>query len=909
VRFDRIALSSFKCYGDVDLRLDSGVTVIHGPNGSGKSTLLEACFFALYGSSALSTTLDEVVTIGEDEMGVDLWFTHAGDSFHIEREVRHRGENARTTTCVLETPAGTVDGATDVRARVTEMLRMDTEAFVNCAYVQQGEVNKLINASPSDRQDMLDDLLQLGRLEEYRERASDARLGVERVLDDKQGALGELDEQITSKEDKNLHERRNECRSALAEVTSDREEYEQNRERARETLSRAEEILDEQAQTQERLSELDSEITDLRERIRETEREREDLAERIDECRERLEDTREQRDTLLEAVDLEAHHTDASTGNAEAGSDPESEDLREAVDAALESVREEIEDLTERIRELSVEKQEHDGDSERLRERAEELVAEAEKRREEADRLESEVAERREQLAERRADLAAMEETIAAKREAFEDAPVAFGEATAHREALAAELADLREQRGELEAALESARERVTEAEQLRAEGKCPECGQPVSESPHVEALAQRRERVENLEAQLADIDERIEGLNEDIETAEALVEREETVEELRGERENLEQLLDERADSVDERAARIETLRTEASERETEAAKKREAAETARTRAEACREKIAECNKEKGRLVERRDNLEALAETLEELADLTERAERLREQRTERGERNDERRERLAERRDRREELRESVDEQRIAQAREKRDEAQAYLEQVGDKLAELAEKRDELQARLGAVENELDELAGLRERREELAGTVDQLTSLHEETEQLEGLYGDLRADLRQQNVETLEGMLNETFDLVYQNDTYAGLELDGDYQLSVVQKDGEHLDPRQLSGGERALFNLSLRCAIYRLLAEGIEGTAPMPPLILDEPTVFLDSGHVSQLLELIAAMYDLGVDQILVVSHDEALIGAADDLVTVRTDSTTNRSTVERGRDEQVLAADD
>ena len=101
-----------------------------------------------------------------------------------------------------------------------------------------------------------------------------------------------------------------------------------------------------------------------------------------------------------------------------------------------------------------------------------------------------------------------------------------------------------------------------------------------------------------------------------------------------------------------------------------------------------------------------------------------------------------------------------------------------------------------------------------------------------------------------------------------------------------------------PDQLSGGERALFNLSLRCAIYRLLSEGIEGSAPTPPLILDEPTVFLDSGHVSKLVELIESMTDHGVAQIIVVSHDEELVGAADDLIAVRKDPTTNRSSVER-----------
>ncbi|MFB6087043.1 MAG: AAA family ATPase, partial [Haloarculaceae archaeon] len=148
--------------------------------------------------------------------------------------------------------------------------------------------------------------------------------------------------------------------------------------------------------------------------------------------------------------------------------------------------------------------------------------------------------------------------------------------------------------------------------------------------------------------------------------------------------------------------------------------------------------------------------------------------------------------------------------------------------------------------------------------------------------------------------------ERMLNETFDLVYGNDAYSHIELDGEYELTVYQKDGTPLDPEQLSGGERALFNLSLRCAIYRLLAEGIEGAAPTPPLILDEPTVFLDAGHVSRLVDLVEEMRNLGVRQILIVSHDDELVAAADDLVTVEKNATTNRSSVRR-EDDASLAA--
>ena len=76
--------------------------------------------------------------------------------------------------------------------------------------------------------------------------------------------------------------------------------------------------------------------------------------------------------------------------------------------------------------------------------------------------------------------------------------------------------------------------------------------------------------------------------------------------------------------------------------------------------------------------------------------------------------------------------------------------------------------------------------------------------------------------------------------------------------------------------------------------------------MPPLILDEPTVFLDSGHVSRLVGLVDEMRSLGVRQIIIVSHDDELVGAADDLVRVEKDPTSNRSTVERV-DDPTLAA--
>jgi len=118
VRVTSLSLRNFKCYGEAELGLENGVTVVHGVNGSGKSTLLEGVFFALYGSKALDDrTLGDVITTGEDETEVELSFTHAGVDYHIHRVVKRRGDRATTTTCILETPEGDIEGARDVRAR------------------------------------------------------------------------------------------------------------------------------------------------------------------------------------------------------------------------------------------------------------------------------------------------------------------------------------------------------------------------------------------------------------------------------------------------------------------------------------------------------------------------------------------------------------------------------------------------------------------------------------------------------------------------------------------------------------------------------------------------------------------------------------------------------------------------
>ncbi|MWV38329.1 DNA double-strand break repair ATPase Rad50 [Natrialba sp. INN-245] len=881
MRVDRIRLENFKCYGDADLRLEDGVTVVHGVNGSGKSTLLEGVFFALYGSKALDDrTLDDVITIGEDSAEIEVWFTHDGREYHVERRLSLRGDRATTTKCVLETPDRTIEGARDVRRRVTELLRMDADAFVNCAYVRQGEVNKLIHASPSERQDMIDDLLQLGALEEYRERASDARLGVKTVLDGQQEVLEDVRTQVERKEDKELHERLNGLESRRSEISEEIDHYETQREQAEQTRDAAEDVLERHEETREEIADLEDEIEELRSKISETSQQREDAKDRIrdrEDEREELADEREQR---LSEVDFERGDPD-DVGEHIADLETRDEDLRDD----LEEVRVAITKTS--------------GEIERLREEADDLESQAAKARTDADDLGERIDSDEDDIAEREEKLAELDDEIESIRERFDAAPIEFGDAAAHLEEFEGEREALTDEIGDVTADIRAAENAIDEGERLLEEGKCPECGQPVADSPHVDVLEDKREELETLEQRLADLEAERDGLDERIERAEDLREAERRVDRLEDNRDTVTQLLDEKRETLAERREQRLQLLEDADEYEADADAKREEADDHEDDLAEKRAELGEINGERSEIKDTLESLRCIEDIDDRHDDLETEVENLRERRQDWQQLNDERRETLSSKRERKRDLESEFDEKRVQTAREDKQNAERYLEQVDEKLAELEDRHDDVQNAIGAVENELEELERLRERLERLEHRANRLESLYEEAQTLQTTYGDLRAELRQRNVETLERLLNETFDLVYRNDSYASIDLDGDYRLTVYQKDGECLDPEQLSGGERALFNLSLRCAIYRLLAEGVEGAAPMPPLILDEPTVFLDSGHVTQLIALVESMRELGVEQIVVVSHDEELVGAADSLVRVEKDATSNRSRLERG----------
>lgn len=251
-----------------------------------------------------------------------------------------------------------------------------------------------------------------------------------------------------------------------------------------------------------------------------------------------------------------------------------------------------------------------------------------------------------------------------------------------------------------------------------------------------------------------------------------------------------------------------------------------------------------------------------------------------------------------ILERKERVKQLEEKLQGSRLEDLQLKRTQLEEYQANLNEKIRQITAAKDALLKEVGMVENSLKRRNELRDELKALENRQQYLEAIYSNAEELESMYMRVRADMRARNIGSLSTLLNEMFSLMYTNNAYSHIELDPEYNLTVYRKDGTPLEPKLLSGGERAIFNLVLRCAIYRLLAMGFGGDRAdgLPPMILDEPTVFLDRGHINQLLKLIDMMRGIGVGQIIVVSHDESLIDSADHVFQVEKDPITNMSSI-------------
>jgi len=171
----KLRLINFLSYQQLALDFSGlHVACICGANGAGKSSLLEAISWAIWGVSRVASQ-DDVIHVGSKEAQVDFTFIAGGEVYRV---IRTRSRNSSTSLEFQVQSEGKFKSLTERKVQSTQQtiishLKIDYETFVNSAYLRQGRADEFMLKRPSDRKQILADMLALSQYDELAERTKD----------------------------------------------------------------------------------------------------------------------------------------------------------------------------------------------------------------------------------------------------------------------------------------------------------------------------------------------------------------------------------------------------------------------------------------------------------------------------------------------------------------------------------------------------------------------------------------------------------------------------------------------------------------------------------------------------------------------------------------------------------------
>jgi exonuclease SbcC len=174
-----------------------------GPNGAGKSSLLDAITWALWGRARAKRD-DDLVHLGQGEMYVQLDFEQEGVTWRVIRR-RAAGKGGRSELNLLILGDGgkpmlqSEAAIRQTQEKINRLLRLDYETFVHSAYLQQGKADAFTTATPAYRKKVLADILGLEQWEDYEERVKQTLKELQARIASMTGAIQEIDRDLARK--------------------------------------------------------------------------------------------------------------------------------------------------------------------------------------------------------------------------------------------------------------------------------------------------------------------------------------------------------------------------------------------------------------------------------------------------------------------------------------------------------------------------------------------------------------------------------------------------------------------------------------------------------------------------------------------------------------------------------------
>ncbi len=244
---------------------------ISGQNGAGKSSILDAITWSLFGRARKHD--ESVINIQSDTAQVTFTFEYEGNLYRVIRT------NPRGKTSSLEfhiqqpgsngTPDGwkplTESSLRETDLKITEILRLDYETFINAAFFLQGEADQFTQRSPAERKKILSQILNLGIWEDYRKKTFQNRREVEQEITRLDGRSAEIRLELDQEEG------RRQQLAELEEKLSAAAEARLTQEGVLDEIQKFQQTLAEQAKLsdtlEQQLEKKEQKLSDLRSRL------------------------------------------------------------------------------------------------------------------------------------------------------------------------------------------------------------------------------------------------------------------------------------------------------------------------------------------------------------------------------------------------------------------------------------------------------------------------------------------------------------------------------------------------------------------------------------------------------------------------------------------------------------------
>ena len=211
----KLTLRNFMPYRDNVPPLDfNGIRLasICGDNGSGKSALIDAITWALWGQTrAGARNHDSLIHSQQNEMQVEFDFKVGEQLCRVIRKhakpKRRQASGQSSLDLFVTSPDLSRDSfklisgdrITETQLKITDILHMDYDTFVNSAYLRQGHADQFTIADSADRKKVLANILGLSRYDELEGQAK----GLARQWENKktlaESAIKDIDTQLTEK--------------------------------------------------------------------------------------------------------------------------------------------------------------------------------------------------------------------------------------------------------------------------------------------------------------------------------------------------------------------------------------------------------------------------------------------------------------------------------------------------------------------------------------------------------------------------------------------------------------------------------------------------------------------------------------------------------------------------------------